>query len=284
MTALIIGSPNAHVLDVLQADPVFLEIAATIPGFDEVAERTGRDLAFELPDVDGAAVRKEQAEEYLRGGDASEAVATLLANQDIAARRRVASDLLTAIESSARDTAVNWHGRAQEPLVEAYTSELERVRREAGNLLRVPLANVHGADDLAAHQEAGDAWISATRLALRFRAVANSARSVLGVSEVDSLPLVHVVENYEAAWPSYWLANGATIDAGETARFYERQRPAWADAAPLEQLRALIDAGAVFRVPTGAGLEDRRTRIRIATTVEIEHRAAELKREQTRKR
>lgn len=284
MTALIISNSNAHVLDVLQTDPVFLEIAAPIPGFEDVADLTSRALAFELPEVNSASVRKQQAEAYLRGGDASEAVATVLANEDIAARRRVASDLLASIESSARDTAVNWFSRAQEPLIEAYTRELERVREEAGNLFRIPLANVHGVDDLAAHPEVGDAWISATRLALRFRAVANSARSVLGVSEVDSLPLVHVVENYEQAWPSYWLANGATIDAGESARFYDPQRPAWADAAPLEQLRALIDAGAVFRVPTPTRLEERRTRIRIATKVEIERRAAELKREQTRKR
>jgi hypothetical protein len=284
MSALIIGNSNMHPLDVLQSDPVFLEIASKVPGFDEVEERTARALAFELPDVDAVAVGKEQAEEYLRGGDATASVSALLANQDIVTRRRVAADLLAHIEGSARETAVRWYASAQEPVSEAYTSELERLRQEAADLFRGPLANVHGADDLATHPNAGEAWIAATRLALRFRALAKSAASMLGVSEIDKLPLVHVIENYEQAWPTYWIANGATIDGGETAQFYEPQRPSWADATPLDQLRALVDAGAVFRVPTPAGLEDRRTRIRIASNAEREKQGAALKREHIRKR
>ncbi|QHC71035.1 hypothetical protein [Rathayibacter sp. VKM Ac-2801] len=107
---------------------------------------------------------------------------------------------------------------------------------------------------------------------------------MLGVSEVDQLPLVHVIDNLEQVWPTYWIAIGATIDGGNTARSYAPQRPAWADATPLDQLRALVDAGAVFLVPTPAGLAERRTRILIATNVELDKQAVALKREQTRKR
>jgi hypothetical protein len=284
MNALIIGNSNMHPLDALQNDPVFLEIASKVPGFDEVEERTARALAFELPDINHVAVAKEQAEEYLRGGDATASVTALLANHDIATRRRVAADLLAHIEGSARETAVRWYASVQKPVSEAYTRELERVRQEATDLFRGPLTNVHGADDLPSHPDAGEAWIEATRLALRFRALAKSAASMLGVSEVDQLPLVHVIDNLEHVWPTYWIANGATIDAGDSGRSYAPQRPTWADATPLDQLRALVDAGAVFLVPTPAGLAERRTRIRIATNVELDKQAAALKREHSRKR
>ncbi|PPF14226.1 hypothetical protein [Rathayibacter sp. AY1A7] len=167
---------------------------------------------------------------------------------------------------------------------ESYTRELKSLRQEAIDLFRGPLANVHGADDLATHPDAGEAWIAATRLGLRFRALAKSAASMLGVSEVDQLPLVHVIDNLEHVWPTFWIANGATIDGGDSARSYGPQRPAWADATPLDQLRALVDAGAAFLVPTPAGLAERRTRIRIATNVELDKQAAALKREHSRKR
>ncbi|QHC71036.1 hypothetical protein [Rathayibacter sp. VKM Ac-2801] len=157
MSALIIGNSNMHPLDVLQNDPVFLEIASKVPGFDDVEERTARALAFELPNVDTVAVPKEQAEEYLRGGDAPASVSALLANQDIATRRRVAANLLAHIEGSARDSAVRWYASVQKPVSEAYTRELERVRQEATDLFHGPLADVHGADDLATHGDAGEA-------------------------------------------------------------------------------------------------------------------------------
>ncbi|PPF41336.1 hypothetical protein C5B93_01085 [Rathayibacter sp. AY1A2] len=260
-------------LDGLQSHDIFHEVARTVPGYDELVERTARFLDYKVavPSAGEAVVAAARA--YMDGTNVDDALRPAVLASDARKVSEVGEMVRREISGTLSAEADSWYRTHAGRITRGLSALAREVEREARELFDGPLLGIRSADDDREGAEAE--WKRARQLARRYEQLAAIASAMLGT--VQSLyPASWIVSNYAEVWPDCWLAGGADLSSGtDVGRQLPRQTAPWLDhVTAAEQFRWLIEHGAHLTVPTRAEYDQQLHGIRAYTAATVKARAA----------
>lgn len=171
--------------------------------------------------------------------------------------------LRRSVVNHARARANGWLESNRSALVAAIDSELQGIVEEATELCSVPLRGAHAVEEIVRRPELLEPFQRLTELAERFGEIERTIRAIVGQQILgETGPTVgrpwvlsHIIRDYEAAWPKFWLSMSLTIQdrAGNTYGTIDAEHSPIdpIQNRPLDMLRYIAERNVEVWVPVG---------------------------------
>ncbi|ARJ05488.1 hypothetical protein GCM10010988_05770 [Cnuibacter physcomitrellae] len=273
----------------LNSDKLFHEVAAGVPGYDELTATSDRIEALQLPTFRDEHLEVSLARAVLDGSSTMEEAARGLERELAELKFREGAGRLQSIaadELSVR--AVNWLVEHEDELVAGYEKRLQELYGTARDVVS-RLGSVHKPDDLVAHPEAAVDYSKLIKLSQEFNRIVSSVRNFNGSTDPSSMSqdeptrwlFADLIRNYEDVWPEFYLSRPLVIwDGGGNPGLGQIDAvPApWDTTSPDRFLRWLIDHDAEVWAPSSRRLRAKQRQLtENAEAARLERNDAELK-------